>query len=184
MPALSDHECLAILVARPRDSDAAERAVATLFERYDRRLQCHLRCRFSSLNDDDVCELAQEAWLRVWRRLDDQVRAEAFRGWLYRIGDNLAIDLIRKKGTRAETPMGEREIAAGAPNHVHELDFAQQLRRCVEKLPERLQELLRRLLNLETFDEIEAATGQKKSRIYQLKHEVGKLLLGCLEQAS
>jgi DNA-directed RNA polymerase sigma subunit (sigma70/sigma32) len=62
--------------------------------------------------------------------------------------------------------------------------FREQLQSCLEKLPEKSRDFLRRLLNLETADEIEAATGIKKTRIYQIKHEIGKQLAGCMEQGS
>jgi RNA polymerase sigma-70 factor (ECF subfamily) len=184
MAPLSDSECLVILRAEPRDREGAERAFALLFERYDRRLQCHLHCRYPSLRDEDLREICQETWLKVWRYLDAKVRAEAFRAWLYRIGGNQAIDTIRRKGRRPESALGERDVESARAGHVHELAFAEQMKRCVDRLPERLRDLMKRLLNLETFDEIAAATDLPKSRIYQIKHEIGSLVASCMEQGS
>lgn len=178
----SDHECLAILQAEPRNHAAAEQALATLFERYDRFLRNHLRCVYPMLRDADLGELSQETWLKVWKHLDSRLRPEAFRGWLFRVGKNAAIDELRRKNVRSEESWSERDIAERMPNHVHDLGFAEQLKKCVEKMPDRLREFVRRLLNLETADEIAATTEQKKSRIYQLKHEAGKLLMQCMEQ--
>jgi len=184
MRAVSDQECLAILQASPRNHALAEEALAGLFENYDRRLRIHLRWRYPALPDADLEELSQETWLRVWERLDERVRPEAFRGWLYRVGENLAIDLIRRKTLRSEAAWGERDVPERSANHVHGLAFAEQLQKCVDKMPARLRDFVQRLLNLETFDEIAASLNQKKSRIYQLKHEVARLLLGCMEEAS
>src|SRR5260370_13028479 len=133
MPEFSDHDCLALLKANPRDPQA-ERAFETLVHRYDAPMQRTLRCRYPSLTSEDLQEVSQDAWLRVWRRLDANVRVEAFRSWLFRIGMNLAIDLIRRKAARPETALGDREIASVKADHVHELGFAEKLKHCVELL--------------------------------------------------
>lgn len=182
MSELSDPECIAILCAVPRDPVAAGRALSLLFQRYDRRLQCHLRWRNPALSDEDLQETCQETWIRVWQHLSSKVREEAFHAWMYRIGEHLAIDLIRRKARRAESSLGEDEFASKQPDHVHDLAFAEQLKRCADKLPERLRDFTRRLLNLETYDEIAAALKLPRTRIYQIKHEVGKLLADCMEQ--
>ncbi len=180
MPELSDQECLAILTANPRDRSAAERAFETLVRRHDGRLQRSLGCRYPTLKSDEVQDLCQETWLRVWTRLDANVRPECLRSWLIRVGANLAIDLIRKKATRPETALGERDIASGQADHVHELGFREKLQHCVQRLTPQDRDFLGRLFNLETFDEIAAALGRNKARIYQIKHEIGQQLLGCL----
>ncbi len=180
MPELTDEMCLALLQAVPRDHASAEQALATLFARYDRYLQAHLS---RWLKDADVADISQEVWQRVWTRLDARIVVAKFRGWIYRCGDNLAIDLLRRKKVRAESTWGERDLADFLPNHVHDLAFAEQLGKCMAKLPERLQDVVRRLMNQESLDEIAAATGIKKERIYQLKHEARRLLLSCMEEA-
>ena len=184
MPERSDQECLAILRADPRDAVAAERAFETLVHRHDGLLQRVLRCRYPTLTSEDLQEISQEAWLRVWRRLDANIRPEAFRGWLSRIGTNLAIDWIRRKASRPEMAIGERDVASGRADHVHELAFAEKLQHCVDLLPPEDRAFLARLINLETPDEIAAALGRKKARVYQIKHEVGKQLMGCMGLAS
>ena len=182
MPLLSDAECLAFLQAGVRRQAEAEEALGILFNRYDRLLQCHLRWKYPALPDDDLSELSQETWLRTWKHLDSRVRPEAFRAWLYRVGDNLAIDLIRRKNTRAEASLGVHEPAERRPDHVHALAYGEQLQKCVEKMPERLRDFVQRLLNLESDDDIADALDKKKARVYQIKNEVKQLLLKCMEQ--
>ncbi len=58
------------------------------------------------------------------------------------------------------------------------------LRRCVEKLPPGLREVVGRLMNLESSEEVAAAMDHKVSRVYQLKHQAKALLTECMELAS
>jgi RNA polymerase sigma factor (sigma-70 family) len=179
MHELSDQECLAILTASPRDPTAANRAFETLVLRHDGALQRKLSCQYPSLRQD-LTDISQDTWMRVWKRLDAKIRPEAFSTWLFHVGKNLAIDLIRKKASRPTTALGEQDIASAQADHVHELGFREKLQQCVEKLSPQNRDFLARLFNLEAPDEIAAALGRKTARIYQIKHEIGKQLLGCL----
>jgi RNA polymerase sigma factor (sigma-70 family) len=181
MTELSDQECLVILTAKPRDPAAAKGAIETLLHRHDRHLQCTLRSRYPSLGHEDLADLSQETWMRVWRWLDAKIHPDAFRGWLFRVGINLAIDLIRKKASRPTTAHSGQDIASVQADHVHEIGFREKFQNCVEKLSPKERDFLAMLFNLETPDEIAKALGRNKARVYQIKHEVGKQLLGCLE---
>jgi RNA polymerase sigma factor (sigma-70 family) len=176
---LSDQECLAILTADPRDRVAAERAIEALFCRHDGWLQRHLHFQYASLGED-LADLCQEIWIRVWTRLDAKIRPGAFRSWLFQIGNNLAVDLIRKKASRPASALGNQDVASGQADPVHELGFREKLRSCVEKLTPNHRAFLDRLFNLETFDEIAAALGRNKARVFQIKHEIRQQLLDCL----
>ena len=149
-----------------------------LIETYQHRL---LRYLLFLTGKREVAEdLFQETWMRVWRRLDADIRAAAFRGWLFVVGANLAKDLIRKKVSQPTSALGERDIVSAQADHVHELGFREKLEHCVKNLSPQHRDFLARLFNLETFDEIAAALGRNKTRIYQIKHEIGQQLLGCL----
>src|SRR5262249_5081165 len=149
MPALSDQQCLAILLATPRDPAAAEGAMERLVLRHDGALQRHLHFQFASLREE-LADLCQETWMRVWTRLDSGVRPEAFRRWLFQVGVNLAIDLMRRKASRPAVALGDHDIASAQADHVHELGFREKLRRCVEKLSPNHRAFLERLFNLES----------------------------------
>src|SRR5215813_13800813 len=122
MPALGDQQCLGILLAKPRDPAAAEGAMETLVLRHDGALQRHLHFQFPSLREE-LADLCQETWMRVWTRLDASIRADAFRNWLFQVGVNLAIDLIRKKASRPAVALGDRDMVSAQADHVHELGF-------------------------------------------------------------
>jgi RNA polymerase sigma-70 factor (ECF subfamily) len=51
-------------------------------------------------DDAEGWDIVQLAFLRAWQRLDSYDSRWSFATWLYRIGTNLAIDMIRSRGSR------------------------------------------------------------------------------------
>ncbi|RJF79255.1 RNA polymerase sigma factor [Azospirillum cavernae] len=90
-------------------------------------------------NPSDADDIAQEAFLRVWRHAArwDGARA-AFGTWLYRIIVNLAIDRGRRPGW---SPLDDAEaIPDGAPDaldRIAERQTAAQVNRALDALPDR-----------------------------------------------
>ncbi|MCP3919793.1 MAG: sigma-70 family RNA polymerase sigma factor [bacterium] len=72
-----------------------EDAFAELVHRHERRAIRAARNMVPS--DEDARDLAQEAFLRVFRSLDRFDFKHEFTTWLYRIVTNLAIDHLRKR---------------------------------------------------------------------------------------
>lgn len=52
------------------------------------------------LDDTEAWDVVQMAFIRAWQRLDRYDPKWSFATWLYRIGTNLAIDLIRSRASR------------------------------------------------------------------------------------
>ena len=80
---------------RPADSPAGRAQFDELVARYGRHVYA-VAYRVSG-NEADAKDLAQEAFIRVWKaqdRIDPDARLE---GWLYRIVKNLYIDLLRRR---------------------------------------------------------------------------------------
>lgn len=86
----------AALVARAARGDRA--AFRELVERHQRR--AHTVAYGLLRNDEDAREVAQEAFVRVYRHLGDFEGQASFSTWLYRIVYNLAIDQLRKRGPK------------------------------------------------------------------------------------
>lgn len=63
-------------------------------------------------DESEAWDVVQLAFLRVWRSLDRYDAKWSFTTWLYRIGTNLAIDLLRSRSSR------ERAHQAGAEHHL------------------------------------------------------------------
>lgn len=82
------------LAARCRDGD--ERAARELVARFERPLfsLIHRTVRDRALAED----LAQEAFVRAFNRLDSFDPRYRFSSWLFKIAHNLAIDHVRTKG--------------------------------------------------------------------------------------
>lgn len=75
-----------------------EQAFARLVERHSGGLH---RTVARILNDDtEAWDVVQMAFVRAWQRLDSYDPRYSFATWLYRIGTNLAIDLLRSRSSR------------------------------------------------------------------------------------
>jgi RNA polymerase sigma-70 factor (ECF subfamily) len=83
-------------VQAARDGD--EEAFAHLVRRHSPGLH---RAVARILGDDtEAWDIVQMAFLRAWQRLDRYNERYSFTTWLYRIGTNLAIDLLRSRSSR------------------------------------------------------------------------------------
>jgi RNA polymerase sigma-70 factor (ECF subfamily) len=133
-------------------------------------------------NSADAEDVAQEAFLRAYKKFDSLREAEKFRGWVNRIVFRLALN--RKRGFRRRLA---RDTAWQSTETVTMVDGAKEaeqqvmldrLRREIERLPEKLQTVLQ----LSLVEEMEAAdvgavlkipAGTVRSRL----HAARKLLL-------
>lgn len=86
-----------------RAAQAGDRAAfEQLVRAYDRGV---LRLAMNLLRSpEDAKDIYQEAFLRVYRKLDTFRFDCAFQTWLYRIVTNLCLDHLRKKTVRKEEP--------------------------------------------------------------------------------
>ena len=99
----TDHE----LVQRAQAGDEA--AYADLVGRHEERA---VRVALSLVaNREDARDLAQEAFLRVFRNIDRFDFKHEFTTWLYRIVTNLAIDHLRKRRPAMSTSSADEEEA-------------------------------------------------------------------------
>ena len=89
------------LIERARDGDAA--AFRVLVERYQERAFWVSRGMVG--NDEDARDVAQEAFVRVFRSLDRFDLRMRFYTWLYQIVVNLSIDHLRRASKRRGLPL-------------------------------------------------------------------------------
>ena len=64
-------------------------------------------------DEAEAWDVVQMAFLKAWQQLDRYDPRYRFSTWLYRIGTNLAIDLLRSRSSR------ERVHRAGSEHHLH-----------------------------------------------------------------
>jgi RNA polymerase sigma-70 factor (ECF subfamily) len=146
------------LIQQIQDGDAG--AFDELFARYHDAVRRRLRriVRQRAIADD----LAQETFLRVWTRAEQWHAQGSFRGWLFRIATNLALNHLRSVRRRRQRPLDvpqdlgdtdEEEHVAPAwmidastlgPDVIAQLAEEEALmRRLVERLPEDKREVFR-----------------------------------------
>jgi RNA polymerase sigma-70 factor (ECF subfamily) len=135
LPGPSDHE---LIRAAQRGE---ERAFAELVQRHEERA---VRVALALVaNREDARDLAQEAFLRVFRNLERFDFQHEFTTWLYRIVTNLAIDLLRKRRPAMSTSAEEEEEAdldladpeGPAPSAALEsMETGERVRACIERL--------------------------------------------------
>lgn len=135
------------LVERARNGDA--RAYGELVERHQARVFATLR---KITGDPDLAmDLAQDAFIRAWERLDRFEGRSAFSTWLYRIAVRLAYDALEH--ARRTAGRLDRDVADPAPGpdrHAERSVDAAELERRIAELPD----MQRAVLVLRTYEEL------------------------------
>lgn len=127
-------------------------------------------------NAEDAMDVTQEAFLRLHRHWDRRDPSRPFAPWLYSVVRNLAIDLLRKRGTRKEndidaaapavSPVPNPEVAAG------QKELSARLWREIERLPDAQREaLLLRDWHGLSYDEIATATNTTVTTVNSRIHD-------------
>lgn len=144
---MEDREIIERVLAGDND------AFGTLVERYQTKVY-NLTLRMSG-NEDDACDLAQEAFLRAWRSLPAFQFESAFSTWLFRLTHNVCIDFLRARQRRPTVSLtmadddGEEavqlDLPDAAPNPEQALLLAEDrelVRRALDALPAETREIL------------------------------------------
>ena len=109
------------LAAAARSGD--ETAFAGLVRRHQAGVR---RCAARILSDsEEARDIAQLAFVRAWENLAKYDPSWSFSTWLYRIATNLAIDVLRSRGSRERTHVAHLRlvgdtVAPSAPRQVAE----------------------------------------------------------------
>jgi RNA polymerase sigma-70 factor (ECF subfamily) len=102
-------------------------------------------------NDEDAADLAQEAFVRVFRNLSSFDFQHGFTTWLYRIVTNLAIDHLRRRrpvwSTAAQgEDEGEQDLldgrVASPAEGLERAELAREVRACMDSLAPHFQSVL------------------------------------------
>ena len=144
-------------------------AFGELVVRYERRV---LRVIQRFVQDQDLSrDLAQEAFLRAFERLDQFDPSKRFGPWLFRISVNLTLDYLRKQKRRGRWALfseaGEDHRPDPAtPDPRQHLDLSQEIQTVLQQIPEKYRMVLV-LRDLENFStsEIAAITERKEATI-------------------
>jgi RNA polymerase sigma-70 factor (ECF subfamily) len=147
-------------------------AYAVLVRRHQRSLHRYLARMVGS--PEDAMELTQDAFLRAWQALAQWSPEAEFRTWLFRIGRNAALDLLRRRGVVDFVPL-EDTFEAVHPDAGPErrVQASQELRRLEAGLArlssEHREVLLLREIEAMSYEQIgrvlDLAEGTVKSRL-------------------
>ncbi len=111
-----------------------------LMERYQTQLSHYIR-RMTQSGQDEVQDLLQEVFIKMYQKLNEYDEELKFSSWAYRIAHNHTVDYFRKAGSRPRTNSLEDyewEKIIGASVHI-EKDIMN--RDCVEKVKAAISEL-------------------------------------------
>ena len=135
----ADEERVTKLVVAARDGSSD--AFGELVDRYRAPV---VRLAYSLTHDvHEAKDIAQDAFLRAYRRIDSFRPDRPFSRWLFVIARNASLDAIRARRRRAATPLpsAETEVEDPAENALRNED-AERLRAAMTELPEHYRRVL------------------------------------------
>jgi len=179
----SDAELVGEILAAGRP--AADDAYTALFKKYWKVVMLQLQTRLASSRDAE--DLAEEAFIRAWKSLDQLENPNAFLGWLLRIARNLATDHLRRR--RKETSLdslGSDTVESAqwrnrggnrVEDRVEQKEEAELVRIALQRLPERYRTVvslryLQGLSNQEMARSLGEPEGTIRNRLFRA---LGKL---------
>ncbi|MBW3563245.1 MAG: sigma-70 family RNA polymerase sigma factor [Acidobacteria bacterium] len=178
------------LVAATLDGD--QDAFTLLVQRYERRIVNYVRRIIR--RHEDAHDLAQDIFIKVYMALDRYDPKYEFSTWLFRIAQNAAIDVVRKKGIIEESLVrpgrdgeGEQEMdVEGEEVSPYRSLSNKQMAAAMELAIERLPDDYRDLIDLRHFgelsyEEIAAVKGMPLGTVKNKLFRARNVLKGELE---
>ncbi|MBI3184334.1 MAG: sigma-70 family RNA polymerase sigma factor [Myxococcales bacterium] len=187
------------LVKRARSGD--QRAFKLLLERYQRKVYS---VALGMVRDkEEALDIAQEAFVKVYKYLDHFKGDSSFYTWLYRITVNICIDVLRRKAAArgdpveyddslkvdsAEANIGALGTKLGTNPQKSALrkELAQKIQEALEQIPEKHRAiLLLREIEGMSYEELartlEIPKGTVMSRLFHARAKMQKILSEYLE---
>jgi len=159
-----------------------EAALNQLYRRFEPRILAFAQQR---LNDHAAaCDILNEVMLEVWRSAKRFEGRSSVATWIFSITRYRLIDLLRRRGRQAADQIDEDLPAEGLVDAEQALAGAadaQQLRFCLERLPERQRDTL----HLAFFEDLsypeiarvmDCPEGTVKTRVYHAKQALKRCL--------
>ncbi len=167
--------------------DIVERAQAGDAQAFNEIVQAYRRRIFGTVSrligrPEDVEDVAQEVFIRLYYSLDQLRSPEVFEPWLYRLTVNAALDYLRKRRKRkmesrvadlSEQQVMMADAAAGSKLQVDEKEKA-RIRELVDSLLAGVSEEDRLLL---TLKEVEGLSLRELEKIYRVNENALKVRL-------
>jgi len=165
-----------------------------LFERHAGAIRRHL---LHIVRDEHAAEdLLQEVFLRVWTHADQWNGQGAFKGWLFRIATNTALNHLRSLRRRPQQPLevpdnidGEDNpdtpawlvdnVSLGPDQTLEASEQSSRLQQIIRDLPEDKREVFRLVHQMEmslreAADELGIPEGTAKSRLHYARERLSR----------
>ena len=132
-----------------------------LMERYQIPLFHYIR-RITQLPKEDVEDLLQEVFIKIYQKLNEYNELLKFSSWAYRIAHNHMVDFFRKAAARPRTnSLEEAELAkllksgTDVEKDLGSKDCLEKIKDCLKELPMKYEEILiLRFVEEKTYEEI------------------------------
>lgn len=146
-----------------------------LVVRYERRLFAYIK-RISYFSTEDIEDILQEIFIKVYRNLNEFDNYFKFSTWIYRIARNTTFDAIRKKHTRPQSVRLEDDdfvkIFRSSTDLEKELKIKDELTKIksiIESLPFKYKEvLILKFIEEKSYEEIMDIVKKPKGTIATL----------------
>jgi RNA polymerase sigma-70 factor (ECF subfamily) len=155
---------------------------ATLLERYQAKLERYIR-RISSLSQDEIQDLLQDIFIKVYINLNNYDNGLSFSSWIYRISHNHFIDYIRKEKKKMSISLDKHDLLLFLPDKeninksIEDKDCWKNVTEIINQLPERYKDaLILRFIEEKSYDEIMDILKKPKGSIATLIKR-GKVLI-------
>lgn len=131
------------LIVNAQGGDMA--AFESLVKQYEKRV---FWVAFNLVNNvEDAKDIAQDAFLRVFKAIDRFDLKYNFYTWLYRIVVNLSIDWLRKKGKQSkvsleEFPADPVETSKGPEEMMRSLELGEKITSVLESMPDKYKTVI------------------------------------------
>lgn len=165
------------LIERARDGDDA--AFNRIIQSYRKRILGTIARLIG--RPEDVEDVGQEVFVRLYYSLDQLRTAEVFEPWLYRLTVNAAYDYLRRQRRRNESRMSdlsEQQVtmadAAAGGRRNDEVQHRTRTRELVDELLSSVSEEDRILL---TLKEVEGLSLKELERVYSVNENALKVRL-------
>ena len=165
-----------------------------LFERHAGAIRRHL---LHIVRDEHAAEdLLQEVFLRVWTHADQWNGQGAFKGWLFRIATNTALNHLRSLRRRPQQPLEVPEnidgednpdtpawlvdnVSLGPDQALEASEQSSRLQQIIRDLPEDKREVFRLVHQMEmslreAADELGIPEGTAKSRLHYARERLSR----------
>ncbi len=136
----------------------------------------------------DVDDVLQETNLVLWRKRDQYDPDRPFASWACRIAHLQALSFLKSRGRKPHISLSDQlvdDLAKRATMQLDQIDErAEQLRRCIAKLPSNQQSMLQsRYQHNVPVNQLAEQLGREPQAVAMVLYRLRKSLKECVERA-